>query len=79
MNIVEGRTGLRRLSVPRRAAEREESGDRRNCDRRQQIEGEEGVLTEEVSEESAAKKFVRVSVTPGERTLIQDMYLIEGD
>lgn len=77
MNIVEGRTGLRRLSVPRRSAERGDS-DRRQGDRRQ-ASGLEDNDIEQLNAEEAPRKFVRVSVTPGERTLIQDMYLIEEE
>jgi hypothetical protein len=75
MNIVEGRSNLRRLSVPRRSAERDD-GDRRQCDRRQGPEAVDVASTEE-NDQGAQKKYVRVSLTPGERTLLQDMYLIE--
>ncbi|WP_394752407.1 hypothetical protein [Crenothrix sp.] len=76
MNIVEGRSNLRRLSVPRRTAQRDEGGDRRQCDRRQEAEGVDKV---EENDQDTQKKYVRVSVTPGERTLLQDMYLIEDE
>jgi hypothetical protein len=78
MNIVEGRTGLRRLSVPRRSAERGDSSDRRQGDRRQATALEDNDI-EQLNVDEAPKKFVRVSLTPGERTLIQDMYLIEDE
>lgn len=79
MNIVEGRTNLRRLSVPRRSAERDASGDdRRQCDRRQQESVDVSSNVEEVIQDTQ-KKYVRISITPGERTLLQDMYLIEGE
>ena len=77
MNIVEGRTGLRRLSVPRRSAERG-GADRRQGDRRQSAVAENNDL-EQLTCGEAPRKLVRVSLTPGERTLIQDMYLIEDE
>jgi hypothetical protein len=75
MNVVDVRSNLRRLSVPRRSAERAEGGDRRQCgDRRQEVVDVASV--EEIDQETQ-KKYVRVSLTPGERTLLQDMYLTE--
>jgi hypothetical protein len=74
MNIVEVRNSLRRLSVPRRSAEREGS-DRRQLDRRQEdIEARMAEVND-----GASKKYVRVNVTPGERTLLQDMYLMDDE
>lgn len=73
MNIIEGRNNLRRLSVPRRSVERDGEDRRRGADRRQNSLETQNYL----EEDAAPKKFVRINVTPGERTLLQDMYLIE--
>lgn len=81
MNVVDVRSNLRRLSVPRRNAERADSSDRRQGERRQQVVGESDVADSmfDALEDDTQKKYVRVSLTPGERTLLQDMYLIENE
>jgi hypothetical protein len=75
MNIVDARTSLRRLSVPRRSVERE-GLDRRQKERRQNVVDENMLDGDESGEYT---KYVRVSLTPGEKNLLQDMYLIEQD
>lgn len=75
MNIVEVRSRIRRLSVPRRSVERDDGSDRRQCtDRRKNIEENQ---VEEIQDDS--KKYVRINLTPGEKTMLQDMYLLEDE
>jgi hypothetical protein len=68
MNVTDLRERLRRSSISRRLTERK-NDERRKIERRLML-GESG---------SAETNIKRIWLTPGERTLIEDLYLLDDE